>query len=163
MAIKGAILSHVHIRPWLWSNYNPIKVPMTWNFLLSYSKELSKWRGVAFILLWLSTLGCLVIQDFDLTMWTQSGVKSPKNKCLTTFFCVELKQLLHSHKVPWYVHCDNFHGNTMGSRPSPFKRENQSFPPSRSVICSCSFSVCEQMWTSHSTSTRKSVILWSNK
>ena len=29
----------------------------------------------------------------------------------------------------------------MGSRPSPYKWENQSFPPPRSIICSgCSFS-----------------------
>ena len=38
------------------------------------------------------------------------------------------------------------------------------FSPSRSVICSCClFSGCELMWTLHSTSTRKSVRLWSNK
>ena len=58
----------------------------------------------------------------------------------------------------------DFHGNIMGSRPSPFKGENQSFPPSRSVICYCClFSGYERIWTLHSTSTRKSVKHWSNK
>ena len=60
------------------------------------------------------------------------------------FFCIELKlstvvtltTKLHDMSIvrfPWH-----------GSRPSPFKGENQSFPPSRSVICYCClFSGCE--------------------
>jgi len=83
------------------------------------------------------------------------------------FFCIELKlfkvvTLITKFHVymspmtfPWQI--------TTGSRPSPFKGQNQSFPPSRSVICfCCSFNGCEWIWTVHSTSTRKYVKLWRN-
>ena len=75
-----------------------------------------------------------------------------------------LVQLLHSSQSSMTCPLWHFHGNTMGSRPSPFKEENQSFPPSRSVIWSCcSFNGCEWIWTLHSTSRRKCVKLCSNK
>ena len=82
------------------------------------------------------------------------------------FFCMELKLstvvtlLTKFHEMSFVT----FPCNRMGPRPSPFKVENQSFPPSRGVICSCcSFSRCERICTLQSTSTRKSVKLWRKK
>jgi len=41
-------------------------VPMKRSFLLAYLRELSELSRMAFILLWISTLGCCVVRDFDL-------------------------------------------------------------------------------------------------
>ena len=102
----------------------------------------------------------------DVTMWTQSDVKSQKMKSLSrlSLYRTQTVRLLHSSQTSMICPLWHFHGNTMGSRPSPFKEENQSFPPSRSVIWSCcSFSGCERIGTLHSTSRRKCVKLWSIK
>ena len=122
-----------------------------------------------------STLGCRVIQDFALCklddLWRHSvdtnWCKITKNWISLTTFSVKNWNLVQlSHSSQSYIICPlwHFQGNTMSSRPYLFKGENQSFPPPRSVICyCCSFSGCEQTWTLHNTSTRKSVTLWSNK
>ena len=126
-----------------------------------------------------STLGCW---DFDLckldlfnnyqvtmchkVVWIHKKIEhlSQLFLCRTETFFNSTVQLLHSSQSSMICPLWHFHGNTMGSRPSPFKGENQSFPPSISVICyCCSFTGCERIWTLHSTSTRKSFKLWSNK
>ena len=117
-----------------------------------------------------STLGCRVIQDFDLCKsYDLRRHRVDTKLCtitknLSNLFLYRTVQLLHSSQS--YMICPlwHFQGNTMSSRPSPFKGGNQSFPPSRGVICYlCSLSGSERMWTLQSTSTRKSVKLWSNK
>ena len=79
---------------------DPLKVPMTRNFLLSCLKELEdeEWR----LFYSDSTLGCRVIQDFDLckldmcdvTKGTQSGEKSQKIEylCKYSIYRVEILQ-----------------------------------------------------------------------
>ena len=107
----------------------------------------------------------------DVTMWTQSSVKSQKIEYLTRLFLYRtetytvvtlITKLHHMSTVtfPWQHN---------GLQALSNQRENQSIPPSRSVICyCCSFSGCDQIWTLHSaststsTSTRKSVKLRSN-
>ena len=105
-----------------------------------------------------STLGCRVIQDFDVCklddLWRHNldtkWRKITKNGIYLKTFYVNnwnFVQLLHSSQSFMICPLRHFHDNTMGSRPSSFKRWNQSFPPSRSVISSCcSFSGCEQIW-----------------
>jgi len=90
--------------------FDVIKVPMKRTFLLSYSKELSKW----WLLYCDSTLGCRVIRDVVLckldhfvTLQRGHKVKSQKSEYLSGLFlyrtettsciCIKLKvQLLHS-------------------------------------------------------------------
>ena len=106
-----------------------------------------------------STLGCWVIQDFNLCKLDEcdviTGTVVQNHKILNIshdFFCIELKLstvviLLTTFNEIFFV--------TLPWQQNGFKVENQSFPPSRSVICSCcSFSGCERIWTLQSTSTR---------
>ena len=83
-----------------------LKVPevyVTRNFVLAYSKELSKWWRKAFI-------GSPSYSDFDLrkwddvTLWTQNDLKWNISE---DFWCKELKNCscYTHHEVPWYVHC----------------------------------------------------------
>ena len=96
-----------------------LKVPMTRNFLLSYWKELSKWQNDEEWRLFYcdSTLGCRVIQDFDLckldycdvTTGTQTSAKSQKIEYLSRLFLyrTETQYSCYTlHKVSWNVHCD---------------------------------------------------------
>ena len=64
-----------------------------------------------------STLGCRLIQDFDLckldecdvTKGTQSGAKSQKIDYLSRLFLYRTEtqySCYAPHKVPWYVHCE---------------------------------------------------------
>ena len=64
-----------------------------------------------------STLGCRVIQDFELckldNLWRhnvdQSGVKLQKIEYLSRLFLHKTETLYGCythHKVPWYVHCN---------------------------------------------------------
>ena len=103
-----------------------------------------------------NTLGCRVIQDFDLCklddLWHRMDTKWCKITknwiSLRTFFVYNwnLAQLLHSSQSSMICSLCYFHDNTMGSTPSPFKGENQSFPPSRSFIwSSCCF--IQWVWT----------------
>ena len=83
-----------------------------------------------------STLGCRVIQDFDLCklddFWRHSMDRKwctiTKNQvALITishdFFCTELKlSTVTLIKVTLYGPLRNFHGNTIGSRPSSIQR-----------------------------------------
>ena len=147
------------------------KVPITRNYLIRKSfQNDEEWR----LFHCDSTLGCRVIQDFDLYKLNVPVVTSQqvhkvvwnhrKLNISRDFFWIELKlQLLHSSQSSMICPLWHFPFSTMGSRPSSFKGENQSFPPSRSVVCSrCSFSRCERIWALHSPSTRRSVKLWSN-
>ena len=147
---------------------------MTRIFLLFSSKELWKWWRMALILLWchswLPSYSGFWFMQIRWLVTSQQGHKVVRNhKKLNIshdFFCIELKLRTVVTLITKFhdMSLCHFHCNTMGSRPSPFKGEKQSFSPSRSVICSfCSFSRCERIWILHSTSTRKSVKLWSNK
>ena len=86
-------------------------------------------------------------------MWTQNDIKINHKKwnISEVFFCIEPKlkvQLFHLSQNSMLCPLRHFHGNTMGSTPSPFKGKNQSFSLSRSVICSCcSFRGCHSIWT----------------
>jgi len=77
----------------------------------------------------------------EVTTAIQSGAKITKKLNIShDFFCIELKLstvVIHSSQSSMIFPLWHFHGNIMGSRPSPYKEENQSFPPSRSIICSC--------------------------
>jgi len=147
-----------------------IKVSMKRNFLLSNSKELWEWWGVAFVLLWwhsrLPSYSRFWFMQIRWLVTSQSGVKSQKIEYLSQLFCIELKlstvvtliTKLHDIFIltfPWQHN---------GLRALSIQRGKSKFPSSRKVIfyC-CSFSECQQIWTLHSTSTRRSVKLWSNK
>ena len=75
--------------------YSYFKVPKKGTFLVAYLKELSKWWRMALIYCD-STLGCRVIQDYDLcklddlwrhfVWWTRSDVKSHKKLNLSQLF-----------------------------------------------------------------------------
>ena len=54
------------------------------------------------------------------------------------FFCIELKlSAVVTLITKFHMSTVIFPWQHNGSRPSPFKRENQSFPPLKSVICFC--------------------------
>ena len=126
-------------------------------------------NGLYFIVIALlvADLFQVLIYANQISVTSQKGNKVVQNhKKLNIsfdFFCIELKL---STVVMLFT---KFHDMSTVTfpwqhRPSPFKGENQSFPPSRSVICSCClFSRCERIWTLQSRSTRKSVKLWSDK
>ena len=93
-----------------------VKVHMTGNFFISLFKRAFKNDQEWWCFFYCdSTLGCRVIQDFDLckldyvTMWTQNDVKSQKMEYLWRIFIYRTETLYSyytHHKVPWYVHCD---------------------------------------------------------
>ena len=142
-------------------------------FLLSYSKELSKWWRMAFIYCD-STPGGRVIQDFDLykldDLWRHN---------VDTKWCIikiEYLSRLFLYRTETYstvvTLITKFHDMSTVTFPCQhnglhalsIQRGKISFFPSRSVICSCcSFTGYERIWTLHSTSIRKSFNLWSNK
>ena len=104
----------------------------------------------------------------DVTLWTQNDVKSQKMEYLIykTFLCVELKL------CPVVALTTKFHDISTvifpwqhnGLQALSIQKIKSEFSPSRSIICFCClFSGCGLIWTLHSTSTRKSVRLWSNK
>ena len=109
-----------------------------------------------------STLGCRVIQDFDLCKFRwlvtsqcgHSGVKSQKSEYLSHLFLYRTDSCYTHHKVPWHVYCDI-------SMATPFKGENQSFPPSFALVVH-SVGVSEYGHYTASNTT-KFVKLWSNK
>ena len=92
---------------------NAFKVCMTQNFLLAFKMMEN---GICFFCD--STLGCWVIQDFDLCqsdyLWchiveTKYDVKSQKMEYLWRLFLYRTETLnscYTHHKVSWYVHCD---------------------------------------------------------
>ena len=103
----------------------------------------------------------------NVTLWTQNDVKSQKKwNIFEDFFCIELKLCtvvtlstkfrdISTVTFPWQHN---------GLQALSIQKIKSEFSPSRTVICSCClFSGCELIWTLHSTSTRKSVRLWSNK
>ena len=144
-----------------------IKVYMTRNFYKLMRKSFQndeKWR----LFYCQSTFGSRVIQN-DLwrhivdTKWCKI---TKKWNISEDFFCIELKLCtvvaistkfhdISTVTFPWQHN---------GLQALSIQKIKSEFSPSRSVICSCClFSGCELIWTLHSTSTRKSVRLWSNK
>ena len=109
-----------------------------------------------------STLGCWVIQDFDLTRWTQSRVRSQKIEYLSQRFLFRSKnwnlvQLFTCYKFPWYVISV---ATQWAPGPLHSKGKIRVFLLQEVLFdLVVPFSGCERIWTS----TRKSVILWSNK
>ena len=105
----------------------------------------------------------------DVTMWTQSSVKSQKIEYLSRLFLyrIETYTVVTLITKLHHMYTVTFPRQHNGLQALSNQRENQSMPPSRSVICyCCSFSGCDRIWTlqstSTSTSTRKSVKLRSN-
>ena len=102
-------------------------------------------------------LNCWVIQDFDLCELLMTcdchivDIKHIKMEYLWRLFLHGTGTLYSCYscpKVPWYVHNDISIVTQWVPGPPSFKRKNQSFSPSRSVIFSCcSFSGCEGIWT----------------
>ena len=110
-------------------------------------------NGIYFIviaLLLAELFKILIYADYvtcDVTMLTQSGVKSQKIEYLpcflyktgTLYSCFTQSFIVSTVTFPWQHN---------GLQALSIQRENQSFPPSRSVICyCCSFSRCARIWT----------------
>ena len=123
------------------------------SFLLAYSKELSKWRRMAFIFLWkhswLPRFWFTQIRGFVMSMWRQNNVKSQKMPYLwrrflygTERFCTVVTLIIKFHAVS--IVTSSWHQN--GLQFFSIQRVKSEFPPSRIiiVICSCcSFNGCE--------------------
>ena len=102
----------------------------------------------------------------NITLWAQINVKSQKNEIsLKTFFyklklCTVVALNTKFHDISTVT----FPSQCNGLQALSIQKLKSEFSPSRSVVCSCClFSGCELIWTLHSTSTRKSVRLCSNK
>ena len=130
----------------------PLEVRRERNFFLIFERAFKMIKnGVYFIVIALFDL-CKLDHWWRHIVYTK-WCKITKIEFLTTFsaWSWSLVQLLQSSQSSMIWPLWHFHGNTMGSRRSPFKGKNQSFPPSRSVICSCSVSGYQRIWTLHST------------
>ena len=122
-----------------------------------------------------SSFGCRVIQDFDLCklddVWCHivdaKWCKITENWISLKTFSVRnwnLVQFLHSLQSSMIWPTEMFPWQCNGLQALSIQRVKSEFPSQTRVICSwCSFSGCKGIWTLHSTSTRKSVRLWSNK
>ena len=102
----------------------------------------------------------------DVALWTQNDVKRQKRKISEDFFCIELKLCTVVALTTKFhnISTVTFPWQHNGLQALSIQKIKSEFSPSRSVIWCCSlFSGCELIWILHSTSTRKSVRLWSNK
>ena len=148
---------------------------MTRNFLLAYSKELSKWWKIAFIVFgkhfWLPSYSRFWFMQIRLLVTSHRGqndAKSQKNG-ISLFFCIELKLCTVVTLTTKFhdISTVTFPWQHNGLQAFSIQKIKSVFSPSRSLTsltCSCClFSGCELIWTLHGTRTRKSLRLWSNK
>ena len=120
-----------------------------------------------------STLGSRVIQDFDLCklddLWRHDVDKMVYNhkkiESLSPLFLYRTEtwySCYTHHKVTWYVHYDISMATQWAPGPLISKGKIRVFLL-QEMLFAIVVSGCEWIWTLHSTSTRKSVKLWSNK
>ena len=111
-------------------------------FLFERAFQVMK-NGVYFIViaLFIAELFKILIYANYMTCDVTTGKVVRNHKKLNisrNFFCIELKlSAVVTLITKFHMSTVIFPWQDNGSRPSPFKRENQSFPPLKSVICFC--------------------------